>query len=333
MKYVIIGAGAAGVNAAEILKKQDSSADVVIIGEEKFFPYNRYQLTDFFCGVISQEELFYTAADFFKETGIRFRKGQCVKIIKPDEKCIKLTHNEILHYDKLLIAAGGCPCLGPVLKPYRHLIQRYYSLRDISVLKKKMPGIRQCIVSGQGLSSLDLICGLHKSGKEITYIIRGAKPQWALLDSRLIDEMFGILKEKGITIITDDRIAAIEEIDNRYRVFTLKQREIVADVVFAWDDYIPNISCIEGTSIEKKTGILVNEYLETSVDDIYAAGDCAEIYHPKLKTYWVNFGWPNALEQGEIAALNMAGQKKAYQAHDTIDFNLMGKALKARWWK
>lgn len=333
MKYVIIGAGAAGVNAAEILKKHDGSADVVIIGEEKFFPYNRYQLTDFFCEAMQQEDLFYTSSEFFKETGIRFRKGQCVKAIKPDEKCIKLAHNEIVYYDRLLIATGGCPSLGPVLKPYRHLIRRYYSLRDISLLKKKLPGIRQCIVSGQGLSSLDLICGLYKSGKEITYIIRGAKPRWDILGPGLIDEMAGILKEKGITIITEDRIAAIEEIDGKYRVFTLKQRELIADVVFAWDDYIPNISCIEGTNIEKRTGILVNEYLETSVDDIYAAGDCAEIYHTGLKTYWVNFGWPNALEQGEIAALNMTGQKKAYQVHDSIDFTLMGKALKARWWK
>jgi 3-phenylpropionate/trans-cinnamate dioxygenase ferredoxin reductase subunit len=201
------------------------------------------------------------------------------------------------------------------------------------VLKKKMAGIRECIVCGQGLSSLDLICGLHKTGKEVTFIIKGAKPEWDILEAKLTDEMYQLLKEKGIKIITEDRIASIAETGDKYRVFTLKQRELFADVVFAWENYLPNICCAADTTIEKKTGILVNEYLETSIAGIYAAGDCAEIYHPKLKKYWVNFGWPNALEQGEIAALNMTGQKKVYHVHDAIDFNLMGKGLKARWWK
>ena len=333
MKYVIIGAGAAGVNAAEILRKRDNKGEIVVIGEEKFFPYNRYRLTDFFCDAIGQDDLFYTSTEFFREIGATFRKGQSVKAIKPEEKCIKLSHNEVVNYDKLLIATGGVPSLGPVLKPYAGHIQRYYSLQDICVLKKKLPQIRSCIVFGQGLSSLDLMCGLHKLKKEVTYIIRGSKPQWPILDAGLIDEMFEFLKEKGIKIISDDRVTAIEAVEQGCRVLTLKQRELTADVVFAWDNYVPNISLVSGTGIEKKSGILVNEYLETSVTDIYAAGDCAEIYHPGRKTYWVNFGWPNALEQGEVAAVNMTGQKKPYQVHEILDFSLMGKQLKARWWE
>jgi len=95
----------------------------------------------------------------------------------------------------------------------------------------------------------------------------------------------------------------------------------------------PNISCIEGSAIDKKLGILVNVRLETSEENIYAAGDCVEIYHPRIKDYWINFGLPNALEQGKIAGMNMLGRNEEYKIQEAIVFNLMGKTLKARWWK
>lgn len=333
MKYVIIGAGPAGVNAAEIIKKNDPGGNVVIIGDEKYFPYNRYLLTDFFCGEIQIENLFYSSADSFKMAGIEFRKGEYVKAINPGKKNIKLVHNEIMQYDKLLIAVGACPWLGQVLRPFQKNIQRYCSLQDVCILKQKLPFIRDCIVSGPGLSSLDLICGLYKVGKKITYIIEGTIPDWSLLDKDLCAELYKIIIDKGIEIIPEDRITAVEKSADHCLISTLKQRKLLADIVFCWDDYVPNISFLKGTGIRKKTGILVNEFLETNLADIYAAGDCVEIYHPACKCYRINFGWPNALEQGEIAALNMTGQHKEYRVHDSIDLNLAGKPLKARWWK
>ncbi len=333
MKYVIIGAGAAGVSAAKTIREIDGDGEVVIFGEERFFPYSRYLLTGFLCGSIMEDELAYTSPDLFKKMDITLRKGECVKTINPKEKFVRLFHNEVVHYNKLLIATGGTPYMGPVLQPYKKHIQRYYSLRDICVLKKKLPDINTCIVFGEGLSSLDLICGLYKSGKDVTYIIKGAKPDWTLVESSICEELHEILIEKKIKIITEDRITDVEKFDKQYRVFTLKQRELTADIVFAWDNYIPNISCIKGTGIEKKIGILVNKHMETIVKDIYAAGDCVEIYHPGLKNYWINFGWDNALEQGAVAGKNMTGQPEVYNIHETIVFNLMGESLKTRWRK
>lgn len=333
MKYVIIGAGAAGVNAAEIIKKNDPAGNVVIIGAEKYFPYNRYLLTDFLCDRVQIENLFYASADSLKMAGIEFRKGEYVKEIDPGKKSIKLVHNEIMHYDKLLIAAGASPWLGKVVRPFQKFIQRYCSLQDVCLLKQALPGIRDCIVSGPGLSSLDLICGLYKSGKKITFIIDGIRPDWPLPDKKLAGELYQIILDKGIEIVPEDRITAIEKPDDRCLVSTLKQRKLSADIVFCWDDYVPNVSFLKGTGIRKKTGILVNEYLETNLPDIYAAGDCVEIYHPGCKCYRTDYGWPNALEQGEAAAWNMTGQHKAYRVHDSLELNLAGKPLKARWWK
>ncbi len=332
-KHVIIGAGVAGITAAQTIKKIDNEAEVVVIGDEHYFPYRRYLLTEFLCETIEQDKLIYTALESFKESGITLRKGQAVKSIQPVEKTIKLVHNEVVHYDKLLIATGARPGLSPVLQPYQSFIHPYHTLKDILLLKKQLQHIHHCIVYAAGLSSLDLICGLANLGKQVTYITRGPHADFNLAQDEFDGAVHDFLIAKGINIIHSDRLIHIERVNDHFRAETLKQVELTADVIFAWDHYLPHIDCIQGTAIDKKLGILVNAQLETSVPDIYAAGDCSEIFHPVIKNYWVNFGWPNAMEQGRVAGSNMAGKTEAYQIQETLVFKLMGKKLQARWWK
>jgi NADPH-dependent 2,4-dienoyl-CoA reductase/sulfur reductase-like enzyme len=333
MKHVIIGAGVAGITAAKTIKEIDKDAEVVVIGNELFLPYKRHLLTEFLCNSIKRDELIFFPMGSLKESGIKLRKGEYVKAIEPSKKLIKLHHNEVAHYDKLLIATGGSPGLGLVLRPYKKNIYFYYSLYDTLVLKEKLPEIQKCIVYGEGVSCLDLICVLCNLGKQVTYITKEERATFALSEYDFEGELHEFLEEKGIEIITEDQIVFINESGHGYKVETLKQKMLSTDIVFAWDYYKPNISCIEGSGIEKKLGILVNVRLETSEENIYAAGDCVEIYHPGIKGYWINFGLPNALEQGAIAGRNMLGQNEEYKIHDAIAFNLMGKSLKARWWK
>jgi NAD(P)H-nitrite reductase large subunit len=333
MKHVIIGAGVAGITAAKTIKELDREAEVVVIGDELFLPYKRYLLTEFLCNSIKRDELIFFSMEMLKELGIKLRKGERVKAIEPSKKSIKLHHNEIVHYDKLLIATGGSPGLGLVLRPYKKHIHFYYSLYDTLVLKEKLPEIKKCIVFGDGVSCLDLICVLHNLGKQVTYITKGERATFALDEDDFEGDLHKFLEEKGIEVITEDLIVSIEESDHGYKVETIQQKMLTTDIVFAWDYYKPNISCIEGSAIEKKLGILVNTRLETSEENIYAAGDCVEIYHPSIKGYWINFGLPNALEQGVIAGTNMSGQNEEYKIQEAIAFNLMGKSLKARWWR
>jgi len=333
MKHVIIGAGVAGITAAKTIKELDREAEVVVIGGELFLPYKRYLLTEFLCNSIKRDELIFFSMGMLKELGIKLRKGEYVKTIEPSKKLIKLHHNEVVHYDKLLIATGGSPGLGLVLRPYKKYIHFYYSLYDTLVLKEKLPEIRKCIVFGDGVSCLDLICVLYKLGKQVTYITKGERATFALNEYDFEGGLHEFLEEKGIEIITEDQIVSIDVSDHVYKVETLQQKMLISDIVFAWDYYKPNISCIEGSAIDKKLGILVNVRLETSEEHIYASGDCVEIYHPRIKDYWINFGLPNALEQGKIAGMNMLGRNEEYKIQEAIVFNLMGKTLKARWWK
>jgi NADPH-dependent 2,4-dienoyl-CoA reductase/sulfur reductase-like enzyme len=333
MKHVIIGAGVAGITAAKTIKEMNRDAEVVVIGDELFLPYKRYLLTEFLCDSIKRDELLFFSVEMLKELGIKLRKGEYVKSIEPSEKVIKLHHCEVMHYDKLLIATGGSPGLGLVLRPFKKHISFYYSLYDTLLLKEKLPEVRKCIVYGDGVSCLDLICVLCNLGKQVTYITREERATFGLDEIDFDGELHEFLEEKGVEVITEEQVVSIEESEHGYKVETIQQRMLTTDIVFAWDYSKPNISCIEGSAIEKKLGILVNTRLETSEKDIYSAGDCVEIYHPNIKCYWINFGLPNALAQGEIAGKNMSGQNEEYKIQEAIVFDLMGKSLKARWWK
>ncbi len=112
MKHVIIGAGVAGITAAKTIKELDREAEVVVIGDELFLPYKRYLLSEFLSNSIKRDELLFFSVGMLKELGIKLRKGEHVKTIEPSKKLIKLHHNEVMHYDKLLIATGGSPRLG-----------------------------------------------------------------------------------------------------------------------------------------------------------------------------------------------------------------------------
>lgn len=333
MNHVIIGAGIAGVSAAQAIKETDNDADVVIIGKEDFAPYKRYLLTEFLCDAIEKADLTFAPMEFLKDKGIKLRRGQSVTIINPTEKWVQLANDDVLYYDRLLIATGGQPNLGHVLRPFLKHIQRYYSLKDILALKKKMAAIRKCIVFGEGFTCLDLLAGLYNLGKDVTYITKRERVGIPLAEPKFNIGLQEFLEENGIEIITGEQVTSISKFRSHYRVITAKHGDFYGDIVFAWDQYKPYTACIKDTGIEKKVGILVNERLETSVKDIYAAGDCAQIFHPALQDYWINFGWPNAREQGEIAGRNMAGGNEEYEIHDVLAFNIMGKELKARWWE
>ncbi|MCP5051214.1 MAG: NAD(P)/FAD-dependent oxidoreductase [bacterium] len=333
MKHVIIGAGIAGITAAETIKQVDYEAEVVLIGVERFFPYRRYLLTEFLCGSVENEDLVYTQAGSLKESGITMRKGQYVKSLNPEEKSIKLEHNEVVHYDKLLIATGGRPGLGPTLRPYKKYIDRYYSLKDVLLLKQKLVSVKSCIVFGEGLSSLDLVLALHKLGKKVTYIVKSPRVDFGSTETDPDDEQAHFLGGTDVEVITDDRIISVEPVEDYYKVMTLKKKELVSDIVFAWDYYKPNIPFIQGTRIEKNVGILVNRQMKTSEEDIYAAGDCVEIYNPLIRDYWINWGWSSAMEQGAIAGKNMVGLEESYQIQESQTFKILRESVEARWWK
>ena len=115
-------------------------------------------------------------------------------------------------YDRLLISVGGSTGVGPVLRPYEKNIQQYYSLENIIALQKRLNTIHDCIVAGDSLTTLDLMCGMRNLGKKVIYIVEGEKAEFPRLESDFADEVHDFLVDKGINIICGDRIESIRKI-------------------------------------------------------------------------------------------------------------------------
>jgi nitrite reductase (NADH) large subunit len=332
MRHVIVGAGAAGMAAARAIRKLDDRAEIVVVSDEPFPPYRRYLLTEYLCRVIGDDGILQCGEDLLRELDIKLRKGERVTRIHPEQKAVRLEHDQLLSYDRLLIATGRCPNLGPVLQSFRKCIQTYYTMEDAKILQKCLQGVQRVVVTGTGVSRLDLIGGLLRLGKSVTYILRGPKVEVPFLDPASESTVDAALVRRGVEIVRCDRIASIAPLARGYRVKTQQGREYEADLVFAAQSHEPNLACAREVGIEAKSGILVDLCMRTTLPDVYAAGDCVEIYHPGLRNYWINFGWPNAVQQGTVAGHNMAGHHEEYRINETLVFNLLGKPVTARWW-
>lgn len=333
MRHVIIGTGAAGAAAARAIRREDRGAEVIVLGEEPYPPYNRCLLTDFLCDEVSREQLFDSPDPSLGDVGAGLRTDVQVARVDPAAREVHLEGGETLGYDRLLIATGRRPVVGDTLRPFADHIQNYYTLDDVLRIKSLLPRIEHAVVSGQTVSTLNLLSGLSRLGKRITYIIRGPRVDIPLVGAATPADLDAAINGLGAEIVREDRIVSVAPAEGTYRVETYQGREYDADVVFAAESYRPSLQCIRGTGIEVNRGILVDLELHTSAEYIYAAGDCVEIYHPTLRNYWVNFGWPNAVEQGTVAGANMAGRHETYRIRDTLAFDILGKNFEARWWQ
>lgn len=332
MRHVIIGTGPAGHVAARTIRALDDRAQIVLVGDEPHLPYNRHLLTDLLCGAITEEDLFRMAGPSLEDLRITLRAGVRASRIDPGRRCVHLSDGGLEPYDRLLIATGRRSVPGELLTSCTNELLNYYTYADALALKARLPHIEHVVIHGRTVSALNLLLGFCRLGKRVTYITNGPRVSIPIIDTEGATDLEALMREYGVEVLRQDRIASVVRAIGHQRVETYQGRELDCDVVYASESYRPCIACTRDTGIEANKGILVDLAMHTSLEDVYAAGDCVEIYHPMLRTYWVNFGWPNAEQQGRIAGVNMAGGEEQYQVADTIAFEILGAPYRARWW-
>jgi nitrite reductase (NADH) large subunit len=331
--YVIIGNGPAGNSAADQLRERDSDARVTIISDEAFSFYYRYKLPDFIAGRISEESLKARPYTVYKEKNIRLRLGQRVERIDPDEKMLYLKHMEKVGYTKLILATGGSPRVPPSLIRFTDFFTFMTNYNDAVSIQPALTKAKEIIVLGGDLISLKFIKTLQNMNKKIHFLL-SRNCFWPIdLTAKMADRISTSLKKKKIDALVDDPIAAITRQKNKLVLETGDGRKIQADMICSFLGLKPNIDFIVGSGIDTEKGVLVNEHLQTNYPDIYACGDCAQIYNPKLKDYWISVGRENAAHQGETAALCLLGAHKVIKPVARHRLNVEGIRVNTSWWK
>ncbi|MBI5376987.1 MAG: NAD(P)/FAD-dependent oxidoreductase [Candidatus Schekmanbacteria bacterium] len=331
MNYVIVGSGPAAINAAKTLKENDESSNSVLICSEKNPFYLKPTLVDFIAGDLSEKDLL--KENMFDSGGSKIITGKRVVKVDSVNNVVILSSGERIGYNYLVIASGTVPRLPENLHHVSSDIFTLYTIIDAMKIKRKALVSKKVIVAGTGYIGIEMVRGLKKCGLEVIYLT-SENDLWRgnYLGITNEDIVSKFDKEK-VKIKLGDKIADIFAIDaDNYSVITSNDEEIECNMVISAYSYNPNINFLSESNIKLDRGIVVNEELRTSVSNIFAAGDVAQVYDINRKINRNNFGWSSAWLQGEICARNILGEGVSFISDDEKFFNrLMGKKLLDRW--
>ena len=311
-KYLIIGAGAAGVSAIEAIRTQDPTSEITQVCDEAAGYYSRPGLAYYLTGEISEDSLYPFHTSDFNHLKVGQIKAQAKRIL-PREHQVELNNNSFISYNRLLIATGARATPAKVPGIDLEGVVKLDSMEDVRRILKHARRRRTAVIVGGGITALELVEGFRARGLSVHYFLRGDRYWSNVLDeteSRIVEHR---LKEEGIQIHYQTEMAEI--IGSRGRVsgvLTADGKKINCDVVGIAIGIQPKKAIAEAAGLKTERGISVNEYLNTSDVDIFAAGDVAEVYDPTVGKALLDSLWGPARKQGYTAGLNMAGKKVPY---------------------
>jgi NAD(P)H-nitrite reductase large subunit len=309
MNYVIIGNSIASVGCIESIRKIDGEGSITVIGDENHQCYSRPLISYLLEGKTTKEKMVYRSPQFYEQNKVSLVLGKKASSLDTEEKQVVLEDGSLYPYDKLLVATGSCPFVPP-MKNLESVKNRFSFMRldDANELEKAISKDSRVLIIGAGLIGLKCAEGIRDRVKSITVVDLAKRVLPSILDeegSLLIQKH---LVKQGITCILGDSVAEFQDNDA-----LLKSGAVIGfDVLVLAVGVRPNISLVKDAKGETNRAILVDEQCKTSIEDVYAAGDCTEsldIISGERKVLAI---LPNAYMQGEIAGTNMAGEKAIF---------------------
>ncbi len=317
MRYLIIGNSAAAVNAVEAIRGVDKEGDITIVSDEEVLNYSRPLLSYYLGGRIAEDRLAFRDEAFYKKHKVDLILGKRATGLDTEKKRVTLADGQVLPYDRLLISVGGVPIVPPIegLRDDTTGVFTFIQLREAKRLIDyiEQDSIQKAVVLGAGLIGLKAIEGLLERGVRVTVI--------ELMDRILANtfdaEASSIIEERltahGCTVIKGDTIARVKTRGGKIRQLTLKSgKEIPTSLLIVAVGVRPNLELVKRTSVKTDRGIVVDEFMQTSVQAVYASGDCAQGLDFLSKENAVIAIWPVAARQGRVAGLNMSGVQTTY---------------------
>ncbi|WP_283591400.1 FAD-dependent oxidoreductase [Clostridium butanoliproducens] len=317
-KYVVIGNGIAGYYAADAIRKRNKICDIEIISSEPHLTYYRPALSDGIVDPLKDEDFYISPKEWYLENNIKLTLNTKIEKINPNEKTILTNSNNIIKYSKLIIANGSKNFIPPVKGADTPNVFTLRGLDDLNTIKDQLHHSNKIVVIGGGLLGLEAAWEFKRDNKDVTVIEFAKHLLTKQLDAQGSITLEDAVINSGVNIILDAAAEAIEDKGNKKVVKLNNGKEIEADMILFSVGILPNKNIVEGTDIKVNRGIIVNEKMETSIKDIYACGDVAEING-------VVYGnWPAAIEMGKTAGANAAGDDKNFVGFQSpISFNAM----------
>jgi NAD(P)H-nitrite reductase large subunit len=304
--YVIIGDGIAGSSAAETIREEAPEADVSVITDEGEALYNRILIKEFAKGKLPEAPISIHEEDWYAERDIDLELNTFVTGVDSDTHEVHTHDSGTFEYDKLLVATGGTPTQLPVDNSDAEGIHHFWTFQDARKIQENADAADQGVVVGAGLLGIDLAAVCAAQDVDAKYIMRGNRWWRYGLSLDGAEIIHDALEEKGVEPVLESGVEGFETDDGRVvSTIDANGEEYDSDFVGVAIGLNFNTEYLQGTGIEEDSGIVVDEYMQTSVEDIYAAGDITRYYDTILDEYAQNGSWGSAKEQGQVAAKNM----------------------------
>ncbi len=324
MEHIIIGAGPAGVIAAETLRKVDPHSRVTLIGDEPEPPYSRMALPYYLIEKIGEEGTHLRKnKNHYEDKGIRLVRDRVAHVDSKDKK-LKLENDGTVSFDKLLIATGSHPIRPPIPGMDLPGVHSCWTLEDGRAIAKLAKADAEVILMGAGFIGCIILEALALRGVKLTVIEMGDR-----MVPRMMNQTAGNLikqwcQEKGVTVLTSTKVEAIEKgglLGKGLKVKLSNGDTLNADLVISATGVKSNIQFLDGSGVSTDQGVLVNDRLQSNIPDIYAAGDVCQGKDFSTGEYSVQAIQPTAADHGRVAAMNMAGRKTIHQG--SVNMNVL----------
>ena len=309
MQYLIIGAGPAGVNAAESLRQLDPDAAIRIIGDEPEPPYSRMAIPYLLMNRVDEHGTHLRdQADHFAGLDIQVVQGRVAKVDPPAHR-VTLEDGSVVAYNKLLIATGSSPANPPIPGIDGPNVSSCWTLADARViLDSAQPGSHVALI-GAGFIGSIILEALGMRGVRLSVIEQGER----MVPRMMGAQAGGLLKrwceEKGVEVHTG---VAVDRIESN-GVHLADGTHIDADLVITATGVRPNVAFLEGSGVTVDQGVVIDRHFRTSEQDVYAAGDVAQGLDFCTGEYAVHAIQPTASDHGHLAAANMSGHPALYE--------------------
>lgn len=309
---VVVGAGLAGGNAAVTLREQGWRGRILLLGAEQGIPFGRPPLSKTY--LRGKEDLsawYVKPSTWYGTHDIELRTEVTVRQVDIERKQLRLASGDSVSYDKLILCTGANN--RPLVVPGATLpgVFQLRTVAECDALRQAAQTGTRAVVVGMGFIGAEVTASLRQLGLEVTAILPGAAPLASVLGDAVAAILATIHREHGVRLVTQDHVIGFEGDGRVERVLTAKGERLACDLVVVGIGVTPAVDALAGSGIAVDNGILVDARCQTSVPEVFAAGDVANVLHPVFGRVRVEH-FNNAEQQGRAAARAVLGTLDAY---------------------
>ncbi|MFC7057512.1 NAD(P)/FAD-dependent oxidoreductase [Halovenus salina] len=305
--HVIVGDGIAGSSAAETIREKDPDAEITVLTDEGEALYNRILIKEYAKGKLPEAPISIHEPEWYDERDIDLELNTYIVNVNADAHTVETHEGEVYEYDKLLIATGGTPAQLPVENSDADGINHFWTFQDARDIRENVEDAGEGVIVGAGLLGIDLAAISGAQGLDAHYIMRGNRWWRYGLSLDGAEIMHEALEEIGITPVFDAGVDRFEVDDDGHveAAITPDGDRYDCDWAGVAIGLNFNTEWLQGSGVECDDGVIVDEHMQTGVEDIYAAGDITQFHDVILGERTQNGAWGSAKEQGTVAAENM----------------------------